>query len=186
MADSKCSELRKAARACAEFGFPVFPLIPGKKISLPGGHGHKDATTDLTKIDKAWTEIPNANIGIRTGDESGLVVLDVDVKNSAPGLQTPRTPFLTRCAFNSISPRRSRILAYRICRAARMISSNPHAVCVCALPRKDMHTNTNSSKKTGHPMIKPEYLLDCESLPATKLRSKYKAKSNSHRAMLSR
>src|ERR1039458_5020345 len=82
------SDLHKAARAYAESGVPVFPLSPGTKIPLKGGHGHQDATTDLAKIDKEGTENPNANIGIRTGDQSGLVVLDVDVKNGAPGLQT--------------------------------------------------------------------------------------------------
>lgn len=41
-------------------------------------NGLKDATTDLQTIQKWWTDYPGANIGIRTGEESGIFVLDVD------------------------------------------------------------------------------------------------------------
>ena len=48
----------------------------------PGKHprtknGFKDATVDLRQIDAAWTDCPDANIGIAT-EASGLVVFDVD------------------------------------------------------------------------------------------------------------
>jgi len=38
----------------------------------------KDATTDAEQIRRWWSEWPTANVGIATGRESGLVVLDVD------------------------------------------------------------------------------------------------------------
>ena len=44
-------------------------------------HGFKDATLDREKIDSWWHEDPNANIGIRTGAESGIIVLDVDPRH---------------------------------------------------------------------------------------------------------
>src|SRR5215510_641064 len=44
-------------------------------------HGLKDATTDEATIRRWWTMWPEANIAIRTGAVSGLVVLDVDRRN---------------------------------------------------------------------------------------------------------
>jgi Bifunctional DNA primase/polymerase, N-terminal/Primase C terminal 1 (PriCT-1) len=41
-------------------------------------HGVTNATTDAQQIRLWWTRWPEANIGIATGAESGLVVLDVD------------------------------------------------------------------------------------------------------------
>lgn len=41
-------------------------------------HGVKDATTDEITINDWWKRKPNANVGIATGKESDLVVLDVD------------------------------------------------------------------------------------------------------------
>jgi hypothetical protein len=39
----------------------------------------KDATTDPSQIKVWWQQWPDANVGIATGPESGLVVLDIDV-----------------------------------------------------------------------------------------------------------
>ena len=41
-------------------------------------HGFKDASIDLGQIRSWWKEYPEANIGIRTGRESGWLVVDVD------------------------------------------------------------------------------------------------------------
>jgi hypothetical protein len=43
-------------------------------------HGFKDATIDIKQIKEWIKQYPNANWGIRTGKESNIVVLDVDVK----------------------------------------------------------------------------------------------------------
>src|SRR5262249_52387356 len=84
------------ARRYAARGWPVFPLwwpttdgrcccgaadcaSPGKH---PIGHlaprGFMDATTDVATAERWWAAYPEANVGIRTGAESGLVVLDID------------------------------------------------------------------------------------------------------------
>lgn len=59
----------------ASRGWPVFPL-GGKRPRTE--HGCKDATTDPSTIEAWWQKFPGANIGIATGRQSGLVVLDVD------------------------------------------------------------------------------------------------------------
>ena len=41
-------------------------------------HGLLDATKDGDTITKWWIQWPNANIGVRTGQISGVVVLDID------------------------------------------------------------------------------------------------------------
>lgn len=87
------------ALAYAKVGLPVFPVWEpvgigvcscshGAADVLPNGDKHSkgkhprsangltDATTDLEQIHKWWTQWPNANIGIRTGDGIGVVDLD--------------------------------------------------------------------------------------------------------------
>ena len=44
-------------------------------------HGVNDATADGEQIDRWWTELPDANIGIAAGQESGILVLDIDPRN---------------------------------------------------------------------------------------------------------
>lgn len=58
----------------------------GEKCHSPGKHpltrhGFKDATDDIVQIKKWWEEWPSANIGIATGLESNIIVIDVDPKN---------------------------------------------------------------------------------------------------------
>ncbi len=60
-----------------EYGWSVFPLVPRDKFPLTG-HGFKDASRDADRIAEWWTQHPDANVGIATGDTSGLLVLDVD------------------------------------------------------------------------------------------------------------
>lgn len=69
-----------AALWCAQRGWPVFPCAAKKKRPLTK-HGFKDATCDKAQIVQWWTNTPNANIGIATGDGAGLVVLDIDPRN---------------------------------------------------------------------------------------------------------
>ena len=44
-------------------------------------HGFKDASRDNTIIEKWWGQHPHANVAVRTGKESGLVVVDIDPCN---------------------------------------------------------------------------------------------------------
>lgn len=71
------NSLLDAALDYAGYGWPVFPLRPRTKTPITD-HGVKDATTDESQIRAWWKATPNANIGIATGDASGLLVLDLD------------------------------------------------------------------------------------------------------------
>lgn len=82
------------ALSYAKRGWPVHPLhgivdgfcTCGKEDCSPGKHpilpnGLKGASTDPAQIRDWWKRCPKANIGIRTGAESGIVVLDIDPRN---------------------------------------------------------------------------------------------------------
>jgi KaiC/GvpD/RAD55 family RecA-like ATPase len=83
-----------------EMGWAVFPLAPHGKVPLigkaQGGNGLLDASTDPEQIWQWWTETPTANVGIATGDRSGLVVVDVDGEAGESALadygEMPNTP----------------------------------------------------------------------------------------------
>ncbi len=67
----------RAAHQYADAGWPVFPLLPGEKVPLPGSAGFKDATTGHRQIERAWSRNPERNVGIATG-APGPDVLDID------------------------------------------------------------------------------------------------------------
>lgn len=67
------------ALAYARAGYPVFPVGKNKAPLTP--HGFKDATTDEADIQVWWTRWPDAGIGIPTGEDTGLAVLDVDPRH---------------------------------------------------------------------------------------------------------
>lgn len=77
MSNSPCS-LLDAALAYAAQGWHVFPLQPSGKTPLTA-HGFKDATIDPDAIRAWWSKWPEANIGIATGERSGVSVIDVDL-----------------------------------------------------------------------------------------------------------
>lgn len=82
----------EAALQYAARGWPVFPLYEmaggdcscGRPACRDAGkhprtrNGLSDATTDEDQIRAWWSKTPRANVAIRTGSESGLLVLDVD------------------------------------------------------------------------------------------------------------
>jgi hypothetical protein len=74
------SEVGQRGVACAKVGWHVFPVAPKTKVPQTR-HGLLDATTDVERIAAWWSKHPDSSLGIRTGKESGLVVLDLDVKN---------------------------------------------------------------------------------------------------------
>jgi putative DNA primase/helicase len=77
--------LSLAALNYARSGKPVFPCGPDKSPRVHGGF--KAASRDFNTIDK-WFKRPNALIGLRTGKASGLLVVDIDVKNGVNGFET--------------------------------------------------------------------------------------------------
>lgn len=92
-----------AALRLARRGFEVLPChAPGvggcscrqPDCGSPGKHprtrrGLHDATTDPAEIGQWWRQWPTANVGVRTGLVSGLVVIDIDPEHG--GLDTMRS-----------------------------------------------------------------------------------------------
>jgi putative DNA primase/helicase len=89
--------LLQAALEYAARGWHVFPLKPrGKTPLIPkerGGRGLYDATTDPAQIHSWWALYPQANVGIRTGACSGLVVIDADCPEAEAAYVALRLPF---------------------------------------------------------------------------------------------
>ena len=92
------------ALAYAQRGWHVFPVHTPQQdgtcsckrsdCSRVGKHprvsqGRNSATTDADTIRKWWSVWPDANIGIATGKESGLIVLDVDEGGDDTLVQLP-------------------------------------------------------------------------------------------------
>ncbi|HET7321430.1 MAG TPA: bifunctional DNA primase/polymerase [Longimicrobiaceae bacterium] len=66
-----------AALRYARRGWRVLPCIPGEKRPLLNNWPAL-ATTDADVLNRWWKRTPAANVGIATGAESGLLVLDLD------------------------------------------------------------------------------------------------------------
>jgi hypothetical protein len=62
-------------------GWPVFPCRPWPSKRPLTQHGFYDASHDSGQIRAWWTQWPDALIGVPTGKASGLVILDIDVKD---------------------------------------------------------------------------------------------------------
>ena len=68
-------------------GQKIFPCKSnGKKPLTP--RGFKDASSDTGVITTWWSNYPDANIGLCTGKDANLIVVDVDVKNRAGGIES--------------------------------------------------------------------------------------------------
>jgi Bifunctional DNA primase/polymerase, N-terminal len=91
------------ALAHAATGGPRFPCRetePGRKRPYTA-RGFLDASCDPSRIERWWRQWPNALVGMPTGAASGLVVLDIDVKDPTAngfdsledlGIVLPETP----------------------------------------------------------------------------------------------
>ena len=92
------SDLCAAALDYAGRGWPVLPLhtvlsgacscSKGKDCKSIGKHprtqkGLKEASADKDLVQRWWAKWPNANVGILTGPESNLAVLDVDPRHGS-------------------------------------------------------------------------------------------------------
>jgi hypothetical protein len=73
--------LHQAALDYNEMGWPIFRLQPKGKTPIGGTRGRDDASTDTVLVNRWWTELPTMNIGLATGHESKIFVLDADPKN---------------------------------------------------------------------------------------------------------
>lgn len=94
------TSMGEVALSYAKRGWAILPLYQplgkgcscpkGAECSSPGKHpriqcGVKDASADLAQIVAWWSRWPNANIGIATGECSGLLVLDIDNHGNRAG-----------------------------------------------------------------------------------------------------
>src|SRR5215213_8101783 len=101
---SRTAEVLEAALLYAQWGWRVFPLHSpqddpdrpctcvrpgceniGKHPLFKGWQQH--ATTDATQVSEWWDRWPEANIGIATGEGSGIWVLDIDGRDGPKSLQ---------------------------------------------------------------------------------------------------
>lgn len=73
--------MQSAALKYAEQGFPVFPLCERSKYPVKGSHGLYDGTTERRLIEEWWSRNPRYNVSVVTGEQSGLLVIDVDRHN---------------------------------------------------------------------------------------------------------
>ena len=84
------SMLELALQISTEFGFSVFPCREkpqgDKKAKSPyTNRGYKDASRDEEQIRSWWHSFPNAMIGVPTGIENGIFVVDIDVSPDKDG-----------------------------------------------------------------------------------------------------
>lgn len=68
-----------------KLGIPVMPLKPQTKIPLPVGWSNWADEHPLTEeIKRDWLRLPsNNNIGLILGAQSGIAIVDIDIKDSA-------------------------------------------------------------------------------------------------------
>ncbi|MDE2343176.1 MAG: bifunctional DNA primase/polymerase, partial [Betaproteobacteria bacterium] len=65
-------------------GWPVYPVSEAKAPAIPkaeGGNGFYDASTNEVDLQRMFSHRRAALIGIRTGEASGISVLDIDRKH---------------------------------------------------------------------------------------------------------
>src|SRR3712207_4084401 len=73
----------RAALAYSRRVIPVCPCEPGGKRPLTY-NGFWHAATDAPQVAGWWRRWPDANVGIPTGEQSGLLVLDIDSDTGCP------------------------------------------------------------------------------------------------------
>ena len=84
-----CNLPLERALQFARKGYAVFPCKEScDKAKAPYvGGGFKAATTNHRQIVQWWTQWPNALIGLPTGLENGLIVIDLDIRPDGNGLE---------------------------------------------------------------------------------------------------
>ena len=103
MSDYKFQSKVEASLYYISLGWPIFPvynIVDGKcscklseKCTRPGKHpktknGFYDASTDPEQIKAWWERWPEANIGVRAGNISGILILDVDGEEGVEFIKT--------------------------------------------------------------------------------------------------
>ncbi len=113
----------------ATHGWPVLPLhtprptgctCTAAECGSPGKHprtarGLHDASTDIDRIRDWWSRWPDANLGVVTGADSGLLVLDVDLPDgpaTLARLQADHGPLPATCEQRTGSGGRQLLFAH--------------------------------------------------------------------------
>ncbi|NYJ18529.1 bifunctional DNA primase/polymerase [Glaciibacter psychrotolerans] len=76
---------RDAALTFARSGIQIFPCEVGGKRPLTHA-GFHDASSDFDQVSGWWARWPRANLGMPTGNVSGIDVVDIDVADVDSGL----------------------------------------------------------------------------------------------------
>lgn len=84
-------EMLDHALKYAERGWPVFTLQPRDKIPFKGSRGFQDAATSEILVTRMWDDHPDANIGMATGKDAKLWILDVDGEKGSQSLTALET-----------------------------------------------------------------------------------------------
>jgi Bifunctional DNA primase/polymerase, N-terminal len=78
-----------AALDYASRGWPVSPWGTRGNRKFPlTSHGHLDATTDRRIVEQWWARWPSAVSAVATGEPSGIVGLDIDVRPTGSGFES--------------------------------------------------------------------------------------------------
>ena len=80
---------KDSALSYAKAGFRVFPLAPNSKGKQVVSSWKEEATDNPIEIMNWWNINPNYNVAIATGN--GLLVIDIDTKKGAKGLESRET-----------------------------------------------------------------------------------------------
>ncbi len=82
--------LEVALSIANEFGLKVFPCrSSGPQAKAPlTKNGFKDASREMDQINDFWTRHPDAFVGVPTGEENGIFVIDIDVGGGKKGEET--------------------------------------------------------------------------------------------------
>lgn len=78
----------ETALTYAARGWRVIPIPPGLRFPRGFPEWQNEGTTDTAQIQAWWTQYPNYGIGVLTGSQSNLWVLDVDVKDGQVGRES--------------------------------------------------------------------------------------------------
>lgn len=73
-------EIIELARIYSDYGWPMIPIVPREKRPLIASW-QQGASLDLKIISNWLQKWPSMNLGIVTGPQSKLLVLDVDPRN---------------------------------------------------------------------------------------------------------
>ena len=86
-------EMLDHALKYADRGWPVFSLQPREKKPLKGSRGFKDAATNEILLTRMWDVHPDANIGLATGKDAEVWVLDIDGEVGSQSFNKMETEF---------------------------------------------------------------------------------------------